>query len=504
MRQQYLFIIIKKELYNIIVLKLRIIVGWWMNNQSRQALWLALAGSIVLMIGMGYGRFAFTGVLPLMLNEGLLTLHEGNLAASANYAGYLVGALLLARVQPGAATRLSIISAGLTIASLALLAWVSSPWTIIALRAVAGALSAITLIAGSLWLLEHMGHHHGAPLLYAGVGLGIFISAEGIALGHALSLTSQQIWLLCALCAGLTIASLALLAWVSSPWTIITLRAVAGALSAITLIAGSLWLLEHMGHHHGAPLLYAGVGLGIFISAEGIALGHALSLTSQQIWLLCALCAGLLLALAIRWLLTPPAALVRVSHVETSLPASGSDTRRAAWRLLMVYGLAGFGYIITATYLPLFLSGSLQSVDPVHLWALFGLAAAPSCLIWHKLVLKWGYRQALTRNLLVQALGVILPACSASLLFCVLSALLVGFTFMGTVTIALPKAKSLSHQVSFNMIAAMTALYGVGQIAGPLIAGALYQIAASFNPALYAAALALLIAAGLVFTERQA
>ncbi len=97
-------------------------MGWWMNNQSRQALWLALAGSIVLMIGMGYGRFAFTGVLPLMLNEGLLTLHEGNLAASANYAGYLVGALLLARVQPGAATRLSIISAGLTIASLALLA----------------------------------------------------------------------------------------------------------------------------------------------------------------------------------------------------------------------------------------------------------------------------------------------------------------------------------------------------------------------------------------------
>ncbi len=148
-----------------------------MNNRSRRAIWLALAGSIVLMIGMGYGRFAFTGVLPLMLNEGLLTLHRGNLAASANYAGYLVGALLLARVQPGAASRLSIISAGLTIASGA--AGVSSPWTIIALRAVAGALSAITLIAGSLWLLEHMGHHHGAPLLYAGVGLGIFISAEG-------------------------------------------------------------------------------------------------------------------------------------------------------------------------------------------------------------------------------------------------------------------------------------------------------------------------------------
>ncbi len=39
----------------------------------------------------GLRALAFTGVLPLMLNEGLLTLHEGNLAASANYAGYLVG-----------------------------------------------------------------------------------------------------------------------------------------------------------------------------------------------------------------------------------------------------------------------------------------------------------------------------------------------------------------------------------------------------------------------------
>lgn len=388
-------------------------MGWWMNNQSRQALWLALAGSIVLMIGMGYGRFAFTGVLPLMLNEGLLTLHEGNLAASANYAGYLVGALLLARVQPGAATRLSIISAGLTIASLALLA---------------GELAVDHYYAARR---RRRAERDNADCRFA-VAAGTYGASSR------------------------------------------------GAVAVCRGGAGDIYL------------------------RGGIALGHALSLTSQQIWLLCALCAGLLLALAIRWLLTPPAALVRASHVETSLPASGSDTRRAAWRLLMVYGLAGFGYIITATYLPLFLSGSLQSVDPVHLWALFGLAAAPSCLIWHKLVLKWGYRQALTRNLLFQALGVILPACSASLLFCVLSALLVGFTFMGTVTIALPKAKSLSHQVSFNMIAAMTALYGVGQIAGPLITGALYQIAASFNPALYAAALALLIAAGLVFTERQA
>ncbi|STU85398.1 major facilitator family transporter [Klebsiella pneumoniae] len=144
----------------------------------------------------------------------------------------------------------------------------------------------------------------------------------------------------------------------------------------------------------------------------------------------------------------------------------GSDTRRAAWRLLMVYGLAGFGYIITATYLPLFLSGSLQSVDPVHLWALFGLAAAPSCLIWHKLVLKWGIPASADPQ--PARPGAWRDPSSLQRFIAVLRAKRAfgGLYLMGTVTIALPKAKSLSHQVSFNMIAAMTALYGVGQIAG--------------------------------------
>ena len=64
-----------------------------------KAFLLALAGSVVLIVGMGYGRFAYTGILPLMLNEQLLTLREGNLAASANYAGYLAGALLLAALS---------------------------------------------------------------------------------------------------------------------------------------------------------------------------------------------------------------------------------------------------------------------------------------------------------------------------------------------------------------------------------------------------------------------
>ncbi|MCS5933089.1 YbfB/YjiJ family MFS transporter [Klebsiella pneumoniae subsp. pneumoniae] len=132
------------------------------------------------MIGMGYGRFAFTGVLPLMLNEGLLTLHEGNLAASANYAGYLIGALLLAAAPVGPPPRLKHYlrrvdhrqpgAAGLGEPA------VDHYYAARRRRRV----SAITLIAGSLWLLEHMGaSSRGAGCCVPGWGWGYLSPRRG-------------------------------------------------------------------------------------------------------------------------------------------------------------------------------------------------------------------------------------------------------------------------------------------------------------------------------------
>jgi hypothetical protein len=54
----------------------------------------ALVAALVMAVGMGFGRFAFTGIYPVMVSDAVLTVHQGTLAASANYAGYLVGALL--------------------------------------------------------------------------------------------------------------------------------------------------------------------------------------------------------------------------------------------------------------------------------------------------------------------------------------------------------------------------------------------------------------------------
>ncbi|MDE2300240.1 MAG: YbfB/YjiJ family MFS transporter, partial [Burkholderiales bacterium] len=43
---------------------------------------------------MGIGRFAFTPLLPMMLHDGVIDLRSASWLASANYLGYLAGALL--------------------------------------------------------------------------------------------------------------------------------------------------------------------------------------------------------------------------------------------------------------------------------------------------------------------------------------------------------------------------------------------------------------------------
>ncbi len=57
--------------------------------------WLfALKAAAVLAAAMGLGRFAYTPILPLMESQTALTAQSASLVATANYLGYLVGAVI--------------------------------------------------------------------------------------------------------------------------------------------------------------------------------------------------------------------------------------------------------------------------------------------------------------------------------------------------------------------------------------------------------------------------
>ena len=94
------------------------------------------------------------------------------------------------------------------------------------------------------------------------------------------------------------------------------------------------------------------------------------------------------------------------------------------WLLAILYGLAGFGYIIVATYLPLMAKDAGSPLLTAHLWTLVGLSIVPGCFGWLWAAKRWGALPCLTANLLVQAICVLLIS-PATRLSCLSSAVLV-------------------------------------------------------------------------------
>lgn len=145
---------------------------------------------------MGIGRFAFTPVLPMMLEEGRLDLPRAGLLASANYAGYLVGALsaISLRLRPVTAIRTGLLVMAVSTLAMAFTAHFPA-W--VALRTLAGVASAWVLVFVSASVLERLARAGRAELggtVYAGVGVGI-IAAGGACLAlMALRASSSAAW----------------------------------------------------------------------------------------------------------------------------------------------------------------------------------------------------------------------------------------------------------------------------------------------------------------------
>jgi len=170
----------------------------------------ALCGFTALAVAMGIGRFAFTPILPMMQEDAGLDVAEGGWLASANYVGYLVGALTVAH---GPSKPRFAIRAGLLAIALTTLATGSTgsfaAWLV--LRALAGAASAWVLVHVSAWSLarlERAGRSDLGGVVYAGVGSGIvFAGLVCLALAQA-GLASSDAWIALGIAAGLLTAVL--------------------------------------------------------------------------------------------------------------------------------------------------------------------------------------------------------------------------------------------------------------------------------------------------------
>src|SRR5216110_3154838 len=123
------------------------------RSSERPASSVALAGFAALAVAMGIGRFAFTPMLPMMQADAGLSVAQGGWLASANYLGYLAGALWAGAMPVRAALAIRVGLVTIAAATLAMsLDSGFGGWMV--LRALAGMASAWVLIYTSAWCLE--------------------------------------------------------------------------------------------------------------------------------------------------------------------------------------------------------------------------------------------------------------------------------------------------------------------------------------------------------------
>jgi predicted MFS family arabinose efflux permease len=372
-----------------------------------------LVGALGLAAAMGIGRFAFTPLLPLMQDRLGLSIVQAGWLASANYLGYLVGALacFFADPSPRSAARhglwvvaVTTLAMGIGHSFAAWLAW----------RFAAGVASAFVLVGVSGWTLGALARRQrsaDAGWMFCGIGLGICLAGVvGLAIGSA-GADPAVGWL------GL------------------------GGLAALVALAA--W--------------------GPLSSSESAAAPASTA---------------------------PPAALPRAE----------------ALRLVVCYGVFGYGYIIPATFLPALARGLVADPRIYGLtWPVFGLAAALSTAVAATLLRRVAPRRLWGGCLVVMAIGVAVGVLVQGMAALVVAALCVGATFVVATLAGLQEARRVAGAAAPRLIAAMTAAFAFGQLVGPLTlrsGGAIGD--AAYAPSLAAAALLLASAALLMLGPARA
>ena len=255
---------------------------------------------------------------------------------------------------------------------------------------------------------------------------------------------------------------------VTTHWSMwITWRSIAGVASAWVFVATASLCISRLTRAAAPPqftgLVFAGVGSGIALAGFVCMALDLRGFHASDTW--CVL--GAIAAIG-TWLTRP---LWRISADPVHPPPSPlpSSADLGAWRLIISYGIFGFGYILPATFLPAQARALLQDVALFGwAWPVFGLAAAASTLICGAIPMRLPPRTLWILSQLVMAIGVALPALFPGLTSIVLAALCVGGTFMVITMVGMQQAQLVAGPRARSLIANLTAAFAAGQLAGPI------------------------------------
>ncbi|HEV7274716.1 MAG TPA: YbfB/YjiJ family MFS transporter [Devosiaceae bacterium] len=140
-----------------------------------------LAALLAVTVGIGFSRFAYSALIPVMVDAGWTTGAEAGYLGAANLAGYLAGALV-GLAEPARLRARAMLQAGMLFATAAFLASafpLSFEW-LLGWRVVAGVTGGVLMVLAAPFAMPLVPAHRRGTMsgvIFAGVGIGILLSA---------------------------------------------------------------------------------------------------------------------------------------------------------------------------------------------------------------------------------------------------------------------------------------------------------------------------------------
>ncbi len=283
------------------------------------------------------------------------------------------------------------------------------------------------------------------------------------------------------------IVSTAMMGLASDPWLWLLARVIAGLAGAAGMLLGTGLVLNGRFRQNHRPELgihFGGIGLGIAGCSVAVwAMGGSFDWREQ--WFAFTAIACLLIVPALAWLPAPDTSPV----TKSGAPMHDNPPSPLFLRLFMAaYFCAGFGYVISATFIVAIVNGlpGLEGKGALAFLAI-GLAAAPAAFNWDLIARYTGDLNALILAAVLQIIGIVLPVAVGGLIPTLFGALLFGGTFIGMVSLVLTMAGRYYPTRPAKMMGRMTLSYGVAQIIGPALVGWLATRLGNYSIGLYMA-----------------
>lgn len=275
------------------------------------------------------------------------------------------------------------------------------------------------------------------------------------------------------------------------------LRFAAGVASALVFLNVSVWCMVRLvalGQPALGGLIFCGPGLGIVLTGLSASAMVALQWPAAAGWAVFGLLSvGLCAAIwpVLQGVALPAAAAAAAAHADgRALPGQGPLARTG---LTLAYGLAGLGYIVTATFLPVIARAALPAGSPWPdlFWPLFGAGVALGAALSTRTPAAWDRRWLLMAAYAVQAAAIALSLVWPGPASFALGSLLLGLPFTAITFYALQEARRVWPSAGDSFPGLLTAAYGIGQIAGPpMVAWMLHHTATQGEGFVYGLAVA--------------